>query len=264
MIEHKGNEPAVSAHTGLTLLTGSAFLVLLAGVLLVPQIAGFDLFVSELLQLRRIPFLDTIMVALTLVGNAGSLVIIAVAIVLGLAFLSEWRAALVCATGFMSTMLLVMAIKVLVSRARPIVDLYAGTEAYSFPSGHMTNTTVIIGILVVLSARVLAGKTRLSVVASLLALIALVGISRVYLNAHWPLDVVAGACLGVCVVSIMARLTRHVRRDGKAPLVLFLVILSILVAWTVQILTALNPSIDLYMPRLPGPELLDDVLPETD
>ncbi|MBX5484837.1 MAG: phosphatase PAP2 family protein [Myxococcaceae bacterium] len=65
--------------------------------------------------------------------------------------------------------------------------LAANPDAYSFPSGH---TAAAVGVAVA----VFCQDTGLGLVAAALA--SAIAISRVYLGAHFPLDVTAGACVG--------------------------------------------------------------------
>jgi len=105
--------------------------------------------------------------------------------------------------GTISLWLLVETVKVLTDRARPFLDL-AGTRIVgwrepgrSFPSGH---TAQIFFLATLLSRRFTPGAAG---IAALFALAALVGFTRMYVGAHYPRDVVAGAVLG-CVWGILA------------------------------------------------------------
>lgn len=80
------------------------------------------------------------------------------------------------------TALLITSLKLLFKTPRPPLHL---EPTYSFPSGH----TAIAGAL---AGFFLNKKTLL-----LLALPVLVGISRVILNEHYPIDVLAGLALGL-------------------------------------------------------------------
>jgi undecaprenyl-diphosphatase len=81
------------------------------------------------------------------------------------------------------------------SGIRGFTALAENPDTFSFPSGH---TAVAFGV-----ATALAGQgTALGMVMALTA--AGVGLSRVYLGAHYPLDVGVGALLGG-IAGVMAR-----------------------------------------------------------
>ena len=75
--------------------------------------------------------------------------------------------------------------------------MYQGADGISFPSGHSTLATVIFGMLALFLAQSLPARFRGLVYGSSAALIALIGLSRVYPQAHWPSDVLAGMLFGV-------------------------------------------------------------------
>lgn len=75
-------------------------------------------------------------------------------------------------------------------------SFYVHTD-FSYPSGHMTRTVFIATIficMVIFSARNII--PRFAVFCSLLLLIFLMGLTRVYLGEHWLSDVLGGALLG--------------------------------------------------------------------
>ena len=107
-------------------------------------------------------------------------------------------------------------IKALVPRDRPSVR-YAVPKAlvsvphdHSFPSGHAATSFA--------GATVLAfAYPRLA--PALLVLAAAVAFSRVYVGVHYPLDVIAGAALGVLVATALRLLVRgrlRLRRETRA------------------------------------------------
>ncbi|HZJ87707.1 MAG TPA: phosphatase PAP2 family protein [Sphaerochaeta sp.] len=63
---------------------------------------------------------------------------------------------------------------------------------YSFPSGHTTTAAAAYT-----SAALLVGKRAFSILCAVI--IALVGISRLYLGVHWPNDVFGGLVLGTSI-----------------------------------------------------------------
>jgi undecaprenyl-diphosphatase len=90
-----------------------------------------------------------------------------------------------------------------VERGRPISE----PTGPSFPSGHTLGSTVLFGFIAFLAIR---HDVRLSVrvplVALMLALILMVGPSRVFLSAHWPTDVAAGYLVGAILLMLLVPL----------------------------------------------------------
>lgn len=91
-------------------------------------------------------------------------------------------------------------LKFVVNRQRPspaLVHVVQRLASPSFPSGHTLHYTVFYGFLAfVLITSFRASWLRGALIAICFALIALVGISRVYLGEHWATDVLGGYLLG--------------------------------------------------------------------
>ncbi|MDO4899934.1 phosphatase PAP2 family protein [Actinomyces sp.] len=120
------------------------------------------------------------------------------------------RHALVLAGAMIGSSLLTVLLKLLFARSRPSTSLLLGQPAssWSFPSGHAFNTGVFMGVLagfVLFSAMAPARKALATAAAC--TVIALVGLSRVYLAYHWLTDVLAGwaiALAWLCAVGVTA------------------------------------------------------------
>ncbi len=109
--------------------------------------------------------------------------------------------------------------KGLIARARPdLIQPIVVERGYSFPSGHAALSMVGYGVAALLVARSGAPR-RVKVVAAFAAgcLVALIGISRVYLGAHFPTDVLAGWLAGGAVVLIFAWLSPASKARAGAP-----------------------------------------------
>ena len=117
----------------------------------------------------------------------------------GLLALARRRAgALFLLASFWGALALETAVKHLYGRPRPdLVPHAARVFTASFPSGHAT-----VSAAVCLAAALLLGRARperwfaLFAAAVAACLVALVGVSRIYLGVHWPTDVAAGWALG--------------------------------------------------------------------
>lgn len=93
-------------------------------------------------------------------------------------------------------------LKLIVRRSRP-KTLYAQhmkIKSYSFPSSHAYSATVAGGYFTILSLAVLSGFAGYIVAGALIVFIAIIGISRIHIGAHYPTDVSAGWILGVVVL----------------------------------------------------------------
>ena len=130
--------------------------------------------------------------AVTWFGNNTTLwafvVLTALGLVLARRYWSAFR--VVFASGLGG--LVVLGLKVLFARDRPLEQVVTAT-GYSLPSGHAFASTVFYGMLVYLAFRLTerAWARALAVTLGAVVIVA-VGLSRVYLNVHYPTDVVAG------------------------------------------------------------------------
>lgn len=94
--------------------------------------------------------------------------------------------------------LLVEAIKLIVHRQRPALDLHpVVTHSLSFPSAHAANSMIALCTLALFFAppHRRPGAIAAAVVASLV-----IGASRSLIGVHWPSDVVAGWAIGAAWV----------------------------------------------------------------
>ena len=104
-----------------------------------------------------------------------------------------------------ATTVAVTVIGSVVDRPRPaddLVHIFRYTASSSFPSSHVTHATVFLGTLTFAVTRGWKpGHARRLIVASLVLALTAVGVSRLYLGAHWLSDVVGGYVYGASVVA---------------------------------------------------------------
>lgn len=101
-------------------------------------------------------------------------------------------------------------LKLIIRRERPLTE-YAENlvlRTNSFPSGHSSGSMVAYGLLAYLSWNLLPQPWSYISATALACLIIAIGVSRVYLGAHYPTDVLAGWLLGglaLCVIVFLIR-----------------------------------------------------------
>jgi membrane-associated phospholipid phosphatase len=132
---------------------------------------------------------------LTFAGNAAVLALLTCA---GLALL--WRRgartdAYLLAGVALGVEVLNAGLKLAFHRPRPELA-YVHLDTYSFPSGHAAGAAAVYGVLVFLLARGASRRRRVALGVGVVALLALVDFSRLYLGAHYLSDVLAGSALG--------------------------------------------------------------------
>jgi undecaprenyl-diphosphatase len=135
---------------------------------------------------------------ITALGSTGVLSLIVLATVLFLLLDGRARMAgfVLLATG--GGALVSSLLKELFGRPRPDL-LPHGMQVYtaSFPSGHAMLSAVVYLTLAALLARVVpTRRLKIFLLSVAMAVVALVGMSRVYLAVHWPSDVLAGWAAG--------------------------------------------------------------------
>lgn len=147
--------------------------------------------------------------ALTELGATPSIVAVTVAILVALSALGRWWLGLAGTIAVACVAAANALTKGVVQRARPdLLPPLVSATGYSFPSGHAAFSMVAYGIVAVLIARsALPAWLRGLIVALVAALVAAIGLSRIYLGVHYPSDVLGGWLAGGLIVFLFATLT---------------------------------------------------------
>lgn len=203
---------------------GIAFFLLLAGlgaaglfIVLFAEVAEevmekefglFDTLVIRLFDSMAGETMDAVMFFITELGSVWFLSVLSV-LVLGLLWwkLKDKWGALFFIVAVGGGSLLTILLKHFYTRARPSINPEVDAVGYSFPSGHSMGSLIFYGFVIYLVIRTrqkpwIEGLT----VAVLGGLVFLIGISRIYLGAHFPSDVLAGYIAGTIwlILSLIA------------------------------------------------------------
>lgn len=180
-------------------------MLLLAGMAVhVHRGGGFVFDASILMAMRawQSPSTDAVFVPITVLGYAGGVIPVSIALVCVLLLRGQWRLAVFAGVAMAGTGLLNQAIKHAVARARPDVGPVPLLEhTYSFPSAHAMGATALACVLIALAW---PSRWRWPVAGVSLLFAVLVGVSRVYLGVHHPSDVLAGWLAGASWVIMVA------------------------------------------------------------
>ena len=241
-----GEIPLIAA-LALALIAGTwAFFALLEDVVMGDPIVGLDKAVYAALQRLRDPAFDTVLVAITELGDSKVVMPVAAAGLAALLVMRRWRAALFVLIATAGAAAFVGGVKGVIQRPRP-VQIYDGLVQYSFPSGHASMSIVLYGTLAFLLAYGAPVTWRRRVAFLALALVALIAFSRVYLGAHWLSDVLAGLAFGMAWVALLAMI--YVRgRPAPVPASAFagLLLVAIVAAGAVHMVNDLAKETGRY------------------
>lgn len=151
----------------------------------------------------RAPWLDATAKVIT---KLGLIVIVGAAVLIGAVVLIKRghrvRAAALVVGGAL-TWVSVWIVKAAVDRPRPPNPL-VHTSGQSYPSAHAANSVGWLALGIALSVVISARGARIAAIAAGAALAVLVGLSRIYLRAHYASDVLAGEALAGAMYALAA------------------------------------------------------------
>ncbi|MFT0868333.1 bifunctional DedA family/phosphatase PAP2 family protein [Pseudomonas sp. CAM1A] len=171
-------------------------------------LSEFDQGVMTLVQEHRSQAIDSAVVVITRLGDFRTQFFLG-GLLTGLLLLArQWRHALFAGATLIGTALANGSLKWLFARARPEV-LTDPLTSYSMPSGHSSASFAFFLVLAVLAGRGQPPRMRLTwVLLGCIPALA-IALSRVYLGAHWPTDILAGALLACCVCALGLTLVQY-------------------------------------------------------
>ena len=162
----------------------------------------FDAAIRAAVHNHATPLLTTIMQTFSFLGSVAWVTCVCLFVV-GLCFyFHRRRMAAFLAIAMIGATTLDSVLKLAFHRMRPIAFYGTSPSSFSFPSGHALGSFCFYGILAaVLADRMRGFKSKVLVWFSASFLVAMIGLSRIYLGVHYPSDVIAGYLAGAVWVT---------------------------------------------------------------
>jgi membrane-associated phospholipid phosphatase len=179
-------------------------------------VADADAWLPRWLEDQRTPFLNDASYVTSHIADRWVLIPLVGIVVLSLALRKRWRLGSFYLQAILAEVLTYGLVTMFIERPRPepVEQLDTFNLLHSFPSGHVAASVAIYGSLALLLAahyKDIRARVAIWTVAAGFPLV--VATSRIYRGEHHPIDVVAGALMGVgaiCVALFAARTARRV------------------------------------------------------
>jgi membrane protein DedA with SNARE-associated domain/membrane-associated phospholipid phosphatase len=180
------------------------------------EVARVDPRVLNWVLAHRVDWVSSFMSAVSWLGSTFVIVPVLVLMVLFLIFRHrDRRSALLLALSVAGATGLYNVVKLAVGRPRPPMGAWVGHySGGSFPSGHAAQSIAFYGMLAILFSARRSARFRAVLWAAATLIVLMVGVSRIYLGAHWFSDVLGGWALGMAWLSILLVIHLLNRRGG--------------------------------------------------
>ncbi len=162
--------------------------------------------------------LITVIKAVTWLGSDGVLWTVVGAAAIVLALRKHWRLAIYLLITGAGAIVLDPILKSLVGRLRPVVahPIAHGTGD-SFPSGHALGSIVCYGAILLVFLPAARGRWRTAFTTVIVAVVALIGISRILLGVHYLSDVVGAWAIGITWLGVTVFAFELTRQAAGQP-----------------------------------------------
>lgn len=166
------------------------------------------------------PALTSAMQFASFLGSTVFLTILSAVVFVVFWLLKRRRAAALFSITMIGGSILLFTLKNAFQRARPEPFFETVLPAsYSFPSGHSLMSFCFYGVLAaIITRRINRRSIQIIIWAAAVLLIALIGLSRIYLGVHYPSDVLAGyttALIWVVAVAVTDRFLQYRKSNSK-------------------------------------------------
>jgi membrane-associated phospholipid phosphatase len=183
---------------------------------------NWDKRLGDAIQGINLPGFHSLMVFLSFLGDKWIPFAIVILISIVLILARKRIEGIICLCGIALGAALNEITKLLIGRPRPdksLIQVLTDVNHNSFPSGHTFFFVEFFGFLFfIIYLLPMPALLRRVLLTLLLTLIALIGMSRVYLGAHWVSDVIGGYLAGTLWLTLMIKVyLRFKDKQAKMP-----------------------------------------------
>ncbi len=182
----------------ISMITSTLFAALAFAIETDGRLVAFDQHVTDAVHAQLGPAMLNMLAAITALGGSYELVIASTIVAITLLLLRQRLLAAGFTLSLLGNGLLIRIGKEYFQRVRPVHDLGPVIETgYSFPSGHAAGSLMFYGMIAYVLAVLVPPRWHRLILGVAIAMIALIGGSRVLLQVHFVSDVSAGYALAI-------------------------------------------------------------------
>lgn len=198
----------------LTLFLCLLVFFILVKLVLIDQNQAFDQSINQFVEPYTNAVTTRFMVAISVLGSARFMLPANILLILYFLFIRKRRwYSIKIGVIALSSVLMMHLLKLIFNRPRPLVPLLEPAIGLSFPSGHAMTSMTFFGLLIYFINGHTGNKiARILLISLMIALILLIGISRIYLRVHYPSDVLAGYCMGTIWLILSLKFLNRMER----------------------------------------------------
>lgn len=187
----------------IAIFSGGALALITVGVTSGTELNPFNTAIEDVVVHLRTPYLTSVMLFITNIGSPFVLTILATLLAIVLLLRRDTYDALLYIVSVFISIVSFIVLKNIFHIARPEGSIIADLSSWTYPSGHATVATAFFfatGYSFFDHFKNWMGRMTLVFVCVAGAVI--ISLTRIYLGAHFTLDVLAGTALGLLSVSL--------------------------------------------------------------
>lgn len=163
------------------------------------------------------PQLTMVALVITFCGSVGFVTLVSVVCAIYFTVHRAWNRLIALVLTMGGGSLLNVLLKHFFHRQRPVLENPIVTlNSFGFPSGHTMGSTLLYGLLALIAARFISRlEWRIVVFVAASLMVALVGLTRIYLGAHFLTDVLGAIAIGIAWLTFCWTTTESFRKHSR-------------------------------------------------